>query len=151
LETTPNKKIPLELVNVKHKSNLNSLYGVYFELKDSSIIDGRLAVGMDCEVEITYSLDIKEEERVIKVPIESIVQEDKESYVWICSKNSEDKFVINKRVISIIGVDESGFVLISDGLKAGDKIVKAGIHDLIDKQEVVPVKDITPTNYGGLL
>ncbi len=151
LETSPKKKIPLELLNIKHKSNLNSLYGVYFKLSNSAEIDSRLAVGMDCEVEITYELEIDENERVIKVPIESIVQKAGESFVWLCNENSEGKYIVNKRVISIVGIDDSGFVLISDGLRAGDKIVKAGVHELKDKQEVEPVKEITPTNYGGLL
>lgn len=151
LETSPDRKIPLELSNIKHKSNLNSLYGVYFDIKSNGKLDHRLAVGMDCEVEITYEIESSEEERIIKVPIESIVQESDESFVWLCNENTEGKYIVNKRVINIVGIDESGLVMISDGLKAGDKIVKAGVNELIDKQEVEPVKAIAPTNYGGLL
>lgn len=151
LETNPNQKMPLELINIKHKSNFNSLYGVYFKLSNNVKIDSHLAVGMDCEVEITYELEISDNERVIKVPMESIVQENGESFVWLCSENSDGKFIVNKRLISIIGIDDRGYVMISDGLHAGEKIIKAGVHELEDKQEVEPVKEITPTNYGGLL
>lgn len=151
LETNPNNKIALELLNIKHKSNLNSLYSVYFKMINNKYIDRRLAVGMDCEIEITYELEIGDDEKVIKVPIESIVQNSDESYVWYCSTDSSGKMIVNKRIVQLRGIDDSGFVLVSDGLKVGDKIVKAGVHDLIDKQEVQEVKEITPTNYGGLL
>lgn len=151
LETDPGNKIPLELINIKHKSNLNSLYRVYFKINDEVSHNKKMAVGMDCEIEITYELETNEEERVIKVPLESIVQESDKSFVWICTQNSEGKYHVEKRIVKIIGIDDSGLVMISDGLQAGDKIIKAGVHDLKDKQEVKPVKEVTPTNYGGLL
>ena len=39
-------------------------------------------------------------ERVIKVPIESIVQESGDSFVWLCNQNSEGKFIVSKRIIT---------------------------------------------------
>ncbi len=151
LETSPHTKIPLDLVNIKHKSNLNSLYRIFFKVKDNADFSVSMAVGMDCEIEITYQIERGNQENVIKVPMESIVQTESESYVWLCVQNNQSKYIVNKRIIKIIGIDESGLVMISDGLKAGDKIVKAGVHELKDKQEVEPVKAITPSNYGGLL
>ncbi len=151
LETATNKKIPLELLNIKHKSNLNSLYRVYFKIPSNADNSPKMAVGMDCQVEITYELETNYEERIIKVPMESIIQTEKESFVWLCTQDSEGKNYVNKRIIKIIGIDDRGLVMISDGLQAGDKVIKAGVHDLKDKDEVEPVKEITPTNYGGLL
>ncbi len=151
LESIPQSKIPLELVNIKHKSNLNSLYRVYFKVKDSQKYNTDMAVGMDCEVEITYELETSEDQRVIKVPMESIIQTKDESYVWLCTQDKQGKYIVNKRIIKIVGIDDSGLVMISDGLQAGDKVIKAGVHELMDKQEVIPVKEPSPSNYGGLL
>lgn len=151
LETNPTLNIPLELVNIKHKSNLNSLYHVYFKIEGNQQPDLRLAVGMACEVEISYALEYNEDEQIIKVPIQSIIEESEVNYVWLCTADSAGEFRVNKKQIKVVGIDESGFALISNGLEIGSNIVKAGIYGLNEGQIVKPVEEITPTNYGGLL
>lgn len=151
LETDPDVRVPLDLINIKHKSNLNSLYRVYFKIRDDKKADISTASGMDCEVEISYAIDYEEDKQVIKVPIQSIIEESSVNYVWLCEADSEGQQRVNKKQISVIGIDESGFALISDGLHIGSNIVKAGVYHLKEGQVVKPVEEITPTNYGGLL
>lgn len=151
LETSPNIDIPLQLVSIKHKSNLNSLYRVYFRPLESSKHNNKMAVGMDCEIVINYNLQTLQDENIVKVPMEAIVQSDKENFVWLCTNSPQDKFIARKRLINIIGIDESGLVMVSDGLEAGDQIIRAGLNELVDGQEVQPLKESSPTNYGDLL
>ena len=151
LETSPAVKVPLSLVNIKHKSNLNSLYHVYFKLSDNRQSELRLASGMDCELEISYGLDNADKQQVVKVPVQAIVEESGVNYVWLCEVDAEGQHRVKKREIEVIGIDESGFALIKDGLDVSCKIVKAGVYDLQEGQVVNLVDEIAPTNYGGLL
>jgi len=50
-----------------------------------------------------------------------------------------------------IGKDDNGTIVISEGLKAGEQVVSAGIHALSDGEKVWLLPQVSPTNAGGLL
>ena len=45
----------------------------------------------------------------------------------------------------------NGTVIVSEGLKAGDLVVTAGVHVLHDGERVEPLPEVSPTNVGGML
>lgn len=150
LETNPEEEIPLQLDNIKHKANLNSLYRVFFNIQNQSSKSPKMAVGMDCQVKIVYELETSDQENIVKVPMESIVQSERySSFVWLLNTHDRYGYIVNKRPVKIIGIDESGLVMISDGLKAGDRIIKAGVHSLAENQQVEPLKENSPLRHGG--
>ncbi|OQY38069.1 MAG: hypothetical protein B6226_04190 [Candidatus Cloacimonetes bacterium 4572_65] len=148
IETVPNADLDLTLKGIRRKANMNSLYHASFKLnaEKSTII----APGMDVMVNIEYKLNnsqMKDSPEVLKIPIESIIEEGENNYVWILSANS----TVSKREIEVLDLDGTGKVLVLKGLNKGDKIISAGIYELKENQRVNPIKEIKSSNYGELL
>ncbi|MEZ7891874.1 MAG: efflux RND transporter periplasmic adaptor subunit [Candidatus Wallbacteria bacterium] len=82
---------------------------------------------------MTSSVAIKNagnEQSIIKLPLSAIYQTASEPMVWTVSNGT-----VNLRQIKINSFGEDG-VIVTDGLKAGDIVVTAGVHKLWKGQKV---------------
>lgn len=82
------------------------------------------------------------------VPVESVFSNNQEKYVWIIQANNMQ---VTKQKVSVLKVHGNGLIEINSKLKAGDKIVTAGVHTLIEGQTVKVLPKKSTTNIGGLL
>ncbi len=135
-------KLAVKVKSVNKKTNRADLYGVKLSLENPS---NKIKPGMSADVYVEYN---NKKHNNILIPTSSIFSIEQDAYVWIYNSSSK---VVNKRKIKIGALTNNGETEVLSGLKAGDIIVCAGVHSLIENQKVQLVKEISKTNIGGLL
>ena len=138
----PNRVFPLELIGVSPKANMNQLYNVKLQFKES---DKNITPGMSTNVTITQR---HESEERLQIPLSAIFNKEGATYVMIYNPTSS---TVETRKVNIDSIDRNSMVLITNGLNEGDIVVSAGVNSLKDGEKVTPLKENSSTNIGGLL
>ncbi len=134
--------LPVKLFSVSEKTMQDGLYEVKFSFDNNK--GTHIAPGMTAEVAI-----VKESKSdKISIPNSAIFHQGKNTFVWIYSPSTQK---ITKRSVAVSLDGKKGNMAVLSGLKAGEKIVTAGVHYLVEGQEVKPIKKQSGTNVGGLL
>ncbi len=68
----------------------------------------------------------------MRLPINALQQADGKSQIWIVDPQNQ---TVNPRAVNIISRDSNSFVL-ANGVKAGEKVVSAGVNSLKPGQKV---------------
>jgi membrane fusion protein, multidrug efflux system len=134
--------LQVNLLSVGEKAKANGLYEVKFSLKNNEELN--IAPGMTAEV-IMYC---EEQEVQILIAGSSLFHENTKTYVWVYNPST---LKVEKREVSISLNGAEGKAIVTTGLKNGEQVVTAGVHYLVDGQEVKPIHDSSETNVGGLL
>jgi len=134
--------LPVKLQSVSEKTKEDGLYEVKFSFENNSELN--IAPGMTAEV--TMMCDAQNNS--ITVPGSAVFHEKTSDYVWIFTPSTNK---VEKREIVIAKVVSGGKAAVRSGLKGGEQVVTAGVHYLVNGQEVKPVKNPSVTNVGGLL
>ncbi len=135
--------IPAELTNVAKKAGADNLYEVRFQLN----LDPKTNIkpGMSAEVLIDGYVNTPES---ISVPVGAVFHSNRKNYVWVYNAQTS---VVKKREVAVKNLNNNGRVSIRKGINAGEQIVTAGIHSLVENQQVKPIQERSKTNIGGLL
>lgn len=143
VDVYPNQPIPLKLLEIVPKSNMNQLYQARFRLQPPQ--DLHVAAGMNVNITINY---LTGNQDLVFVPVTAVFDQNGKSMVWIYSPKTKQ---IKSREVTTQTVRSDGTVEITSGLKAGELIVTAGVHSLKEGQKVQPLAPVSKTNVGGLL
>lgn len=98
---------------------------------------GRLRPGMSADV--TAALGVRPQ--ALTVPDEAIFSEGDQSFVYVVKPDSTVT-----RTVVVLGTRDSSRAEVSHGLKAGDRVVRAGYQKLFEGARVMPVP---PAGAGG--
>lgn len=132
--------LPLTLVSISPKANLNQLYTARFKVTSNS--ENALA-GMITTVTIKYKLS---DDAKLIVPVTAISNTGGDSHVWVY-----DNGTVTKVSVKPEEVYADGYVSISGNIKAGALVVSGGANNLKEGQKVRPLEPKSNTNIGGLL
>ena len=143
VDVFPNQPIPLKLLEIVPKSNMNQLYQARFRLEPPK--DLHIAAGMNANITINY---LSGNQNLTIVPITAVFEQDGRSMIWIYSPETQQ---IKAQQVTVKTVRNDGTMEISSGLKAGEMVVTAGVHSLKEGQKVKPLAPVSKTNVGGLL
>lgn len=140
----PGRIFPLEFISINQKANLNQIYTVRLRLKDSG--DSPMpSPGMSTMVTIQFK---PENTAIVSIPITAVFEIDNNPTVWVYD---EERQRIQGRTIHISEILTDGTLIVSEGLRAGEQVVSAGVHNLSDNEKVKLLPEATATNVGGLL
>ena len=105
---------------------------VYIDDPDFSLEKYNVAVGFSCTIEllITYNDNLG----WTVIPISSIVTVPNSDEISVFVYNSNNS--VSRRVIKTDGVANRSFTIVTEGLKAGERIVSAGATRLVDGESV---------------
>lgn len=143
-ELYPNRTFPLELIAINRKANLNQLYTV--RLRFNKEPDSPLpSPGMSTMVTIQYK---PENATMVSIPLNAVFEINNSPTVWVYDSTQQR---VNARAIRISEIMTDGTLTVSEGLRAGEKVVSAGVHHLSDGEKVKLLPQTTETNVGGLL
>jgi RND family efflux transporter MFP subunit len=143
-ELYPNRTFPLELIAINRKANLNQLYAV--RLRFNKEPDSPLpSPGMSTMVTIQYK---PENATMVSIPLNAVFEINNSPTVWVYDSTQQR---VNARAIRISEIMTDGTLTVSEGLRAGEKVVSAGVHHLSDGEKVELLPQTTETNVGGLL
>lgn len=138
------RAFPLEMIAINQKANMNQLYTMRLNFKDSQS-GASPTPGMTTMVSIYYN---SEGDGKVSVPLSAIFEKDSESYVWIYNPETS---LISALKVKASEVLLNGTVILSEGPEAGATVITAGIHSLKEGEKVQLLPDVSPTNIGGLL
>lgn len=134
--------LPVKLQSVSEKTMEDGLYEVKFSFKNNSELN--ISPGMTAEV--TMYCDAQNSN--ITIPGSAVFHEKTSDFVWVFNSSTKK---VEKRKVKISEVVSGGKAAIASGVKSGEQVVTAGVHYLIDGQEVKPIQKPSVTNVGGLL
>ncbi len=134
------KAVELRYLGTSPKANANQLYSVRLVIVGK---DAGVAPGMNAMVKV-YPQDGKS--GGVAVPASAIFRDGGESCVWLLSGGAAAK-----RTVEVDDLRQDGTMTILSGIAAGDVIVTAGVHKLVEGQTVKILPKATSTNVGGLL
>ncbi len=143
VSSTDIDKAPVTIENIAEKAGDNGLYEVRFKLANDND-NVQVYPGMTAEISMYYS----QPGGGITIPSGAVFRDGGETCVWIYSSSDS---TVKKQKVTISSLQSDGLFTVSEGLKAGDSIISAGVHYLQEGQRVQPVKEPSKTNVGGLL
>lgn len=139
----PGRTFNLRPISISPKANSNQLYTMRLAIE----ADGGLmpSPGINALVRILKS----DEGALLQVPTGAVGNKDGRAYIFIYN---EKESMVRQADVSVVGLTKDGSCTIEcTGLKAGDKVVSAGIRSLSDGDKVEAISEAGPSNVGGLL
>ena len=85
---------------------------------------------------------------MVSIPLTALFETGGKPTVWIYDENDRK---VTLRNIILYEIRTDGTVVISEGLKAGEQVVTAGVHALSDGEKVKLAPTVSTSNVGGLL
>lgn len=136
--------IAAEVKSLSKKSGSDRMFEAKLLLKADEF-KSSIKPGMVAKVKVTKE---QQNGEGLLVPVEAVFSSNQEKYVWIIqSKNMQ----VTKQKVSVLKVHGNGLIEINSNIKAGENIVTAGVHSLIEGQKVKILPKKSETNIGGLL
>lgn len=138
-----NEEMPLHLLSITPKADGNQLYRMKLILDNKN--KSHLTAGMNMDVRIRIKSYPKG--NVITVPLHALLREGENTYVWVLKADS----TLQKRSVTLGNMDADGNVIISNGLKGDELVVRAGVQKLREGEKIKVLEESEKTNVGGLL
>ncbi|MCW3786020.1 efflux RND transporter periplasmic adaptor subunit [Plebeiibacterium sediminum] len=136
--------IPATVKSISKKSGSDRMFEAKILLEDSDA-NHEIKPGMVAKVKVQKS---NSDNKNLLVPIESVFSSGQKKYVWLIDNNSHK---VKKQEVNVSEIQGNGLVEISAAINIGDIVVTAGIHSLVENQEVKVLPKKSETNIGGLL
>ena len=142
----PEKQVLISLKSITPLADDNQLYETRFNLPAKTFNDGE-------NVEISLNVLPKWKELksttvpYFSVPLKALFKEGNKCFVWVLKKDS----TVTKREVNIMKLDDDGNAEIWGNIGQKDKIIKAGVNALQDKEKVRVIAKPSETNVGGML
>lgn len=143
----PGREFPLELIGITQKANMNQLYTMRLRLSGQG--KDLPGPGMSTMVTIYFKdSGTASAPASVSAPLEAVFEGADGSSVWVYDSAAG---TVSQRTVKVSQILTNGTAVISEGLRAGDVIVSAGVHSLAEGDRVEPLAPVSPTNVGGLL
>lgn len=142
-QITPHQSLPLQLLQIRRKANMNQLYRM--RLKLTLPQNSRLAAGMTVTVNVTYS---EEGAKTFDIPVQALFGQDGQSFVWVYHQQTSH---VTKQKVQTHRIRTNGAVTVTAGLEENQWIAVAGVHTLRENQKVKLLQRDSKSNVGGLL
>ncbi len=139
----PGVNYPLNLISITPKASSTQLYKMTLSLPNSQA--AKLTAGMNVAVNVSLT-DTTTEKHGFTLPVNSLFNENGKSYVWVLDNDS----TVSKREVNMQGIDASGKAIVNSGIEGNERVVKAGVHSLTEKEKVHVLPESDKTNVGGL-
>lgn len=141
----PDEEYPLTIKSISPEANASQLYTVrlgFTNKYDTS----KITPGMSAMVYVNFSKDSIENN--VTIPTTALLNDNNRTTVFVYDSKTG---TVNSREVSVAKLHTDGTAEICDGLKEGETVVSAGIHNITDGQKVKPLPKPSKTNIGGLL
>lgn len=134
---------PLNMLSLTPRADNNQLYQLKLTLSPGSAVN--LTPGMNLTVDIVTA---GSGSKAVEVPIRSVFERDGRSFVWAFEPSDS---TVHATEVVASGQCNGGKLLITSGLEVSDRIVRAGVHHLVDGEKVNVIEAASETNVGNLL
>ena len=139
----PGMSFPLNMLSLTPRADNNQLYQLKLTLSPGSAVN--LTPGMNLTVDIVTA---GSGSKAVEVPIRSVFERDGRSFVWAFEPSDS---TVHATEVVASGQCNGAKLLIISGLEVSDRIVRAGVHHLVDGEKVNVIEAASETNVGNLL
>lgn len=141
------EELELSFVSITPKADATQLYTLKLLIKSvtKDSPESRITSGMNVDIEMV--IENATSETKYYVPVHALFEKDGESHVWVLG----DDNIVRARSVKLDGINEKEQAVISAGITANDKIVKAGVQTLHQDEKVKEIEVASKTNVGGIL
>ncbi len=137
-----NGRFPMELLSIVPKADSNQLYRIRLEFKDN--VAKHITPGMNVEICISFNTDSV---APLCLPLSALFRHDGNDCVYVLAEDS----TITCRPVTIDRNASAAQAVVTSGLSAEDRVVKAGAGMLHNGEKVRVIEQPSETNVGGLL
>ena len=137
----PDKLLPMRILSITPKADNSQLYRVHLAFDTPS--KNQLTAGMTISVKVEKE---KQLQNGVTIPISSICKSETEPFVWVLTGDNH----IRKQAVSLGNISENGQIVVTDGLKGNEMIVKVGTSSLQEGEHVRVLPQPSETNVGNL-
>lgn len=141
----PDTLLPMKIESITPKADNSQLYRATLVFVNRA--DQRLTPGMTVSVELKMKQAGETVAPMVCLPLSCVRQVGEENIVWIVDGNNH----LQRQPVTLGKVEGSGFVYILDGLKGGERVVKAAASSLKEDEQVRVLPEPSVTNVGNLL
>jgi len=120
--------VPMTVSSITPKADGNQLFRM--RLSFAGKPKGQVVAGMNMEIRL--SLGEGECEGEVAVPQRAVFEDGGESCVWVYGADS----CVHRTPVQVAGFDDSGRIVVSEGLAGDERIVKAGVGYLVEGEKV---------------
>jgi RND family efflux transporter MFP subunit len=142
----PEQSFELQMKSLVPRADNNQLYQLRLTLPKGSTAS--LTPGMNVTVDINTAGAGTTGGEEVTVPLRTVFERDGKDYVWVL--NPADSTITAKQVTTAGTVADSKLTITS-GLSGSDRIVRAGVHHLVDGEKVKVINENSETNIGNVL
>jgi len=138
--------VPCRFISLVPKADSNQLYRMRLSVDRANT--GLLTSGTNVEVSMTLGTG-NTEDTAVQVPVSALFRTPEgEESVWVVSADS----TVTRRAVTVDhSVAGAKTVGVTSGLKADERIVRAGVGALTEGEKVDIIAEPSATNVGGLL
>lgn len=145
IPSQPDRVYRLNMLSLTPKADNNQLYRLKLTVADR---DSHLTPGMNLTVNIQGSAATENRNSSFEIPASAIIEKEGASGVW--RFNDADSTITFLPVV-IEGYIDNGRVRCSGAIPSGARIVKAGVHHVIEGEKVNVISTTSGTNPGNIL
>ena len=138
----PNKEFNLKLIGVSPKANINQLHATRFAIETNN--ETKMVSGMSVIVKMSYT---NKNSASVVLPLSAILEKNNHTYIWILL----DDDTVTLKEVKIEEIKRTGNAVISNDIKAGERIITAGVRSLKEGMKVSPMETKSSTNIGNIL
>ncbi len=138
----PGVKFPLQMLSLTPRADNNQLFQLKLSVSDPGI---DLTPGMNLTVAIATSGN---GDGAVCVPVSSVF--DFEGHTAVFVYNPADS-TVSVVPVSVNGTGADGCLTVTSGLSVSDRVVRAGVHHLVDGEKVRVIDPAAESNVGNLL
>lgn len=137
------KEFNLSYISVTPKADATQQYTLKLLVNDLS--DTHVTSGIN--VDISMIIDNDNAGTKYYVPIHAVFDNNGQSSVWVLGNDN----TVRATAVKVESINEKEQAIITSGINAGDKIVKAGVQSLHQGEKVKELEVASATNVGGVL
>lgn len=134
-DTYPNSAFNAKLEEYLDISTAGTGVPVTIVIDDPAFDRNRYDVkpGFTCKISLGSDITPFLEEKLMSIPLSAVFveSENKKTYVWVVNGNK-----VSRREVTVYSPTGEADLLVSEGLKPGETIVTAGVHQLTDGQTI---------------
>jgi RND family efflux transporter MFP subunit len=136
--------VPLELLELAPQGNATQTCTMVLRAGDNADA-GTWVAGMSVEVVLTIRTSSPS---LCQIPLSALFERNGAPHVWVFTSADRPP---EARPITVAEVRNDGTLTVSAGLRAGERIITAGVRSMKDGTLVRPLPDAGKSNVGGLL
>lgn len=141
-DVLPEQALEASFVSVLAQANSNQLYTMRLKLQQNN---DAVSPGMSTWVTVSMTAT---GEALVRIPSTCVLREGDAASVFVYDDKQQS---VRKTSVNVEQLHTDGTLVVSGGIKAGDRVVSSGVRHVKDGMKLRLLEPVSKTNVGGLM